>query len=139
VLTLFQMEDKLKPAGRYHWDNLAIQVCARGRELNLGSKLTDGHTCLNRFEKLIPKQKRTGITEIADIVLEAMRVKETVEEHHFCGAIDDNSASSAVPEGVNENLDEELGPQLAMCVICLLLLWNAFKQVKSSLSIYTFF
>ena len=54
-----------------------------------------------------PNQKPTGSTEVPDIVLEA------VEEYLFCGALVDNSPDSAVSEGVNENLKEELGPELA--------------------------
>ena len=89
------MVDKFKPAGREQWDNFAVQLCARGRKLNLGWKLRDGHTCRNRFDKLIPKQKSTGSTDVPDIILEAMRVKEAVEEHLFCGAFADSSPDSA--------------------------------------------
>jgi len=81
---------------------LAPQLCARGRKLNVGWKLRYGQAYRNRFDKLIPKQKPTGSTEVPDIVLEAMRVKEIVEMHLFCRS-----------EGVNENLEEELGPELA--------------------------
>jgi hypothetical protein len=70
--TLVQMVDKFKPAGRDQWYKLALQLCARGRELNLGWKLRDGQTCRNRFDKLIPNKKPTGSTEVPDVVLEAM-------------------------------------------------------------------
>jgi hypothetical protein len=56
-------------AGRDQWDKLAVQHCARGRELNLGSKLRDGQTCRNQFDKLIAKHKPTGSTEVPHIVL----------------------------------------------------------------------
>ena len=85
--TRIQMLDKFKPAGRDQWDKLAVQLCVRGRELDLGWKLRDGK-------------------QVPDIVLEAKRVKEV------CEALVDNSPDSAVPEGVNENLEEELGPEL---------------------------
>ena len=49
----------------------------------------------------------------SDIVLETMRLKEVVEEHLFRGALVDNSADSASREGVNENLEEHLGHELA--------------------------
>ena len=41
-----------------------------------------------------------------------MRVKEAVEEHFICGALVVNYPGSAVPEGVNENLEEEFGPEV---------------------------
>jgi hypothetical protein len=56
---------KRSPAGQDQWDKLAVQLCVRDRELNLGWKLRDGQTC----QKLIPKQKQTGATEFPDIVL----------------------------------------------------------------------
>jgi hypothetical protein len=40
--TLFQMVDRFKPSGPDQWDKLAVQLCARGRELNLGWKLRHG-------------------------------------------------------------------------------------------------
>jgi hypothetical protein len=43
-----------------------------------------------------------------------MRVKEAVEEHLFCEALVDNWPDSAVPERINQNLEEELGPELAV-------------------------
>jgi hypothetical protein len=48
-----------------------------------------------------------------------MRVKEAVQEHQFCGAFADNSPDSDVPQGVNENLEEELGPRdlIRQCVL----------------------
>jgi hypothetical protein len=42
-----------------------------------------------------------------------MRVEETVEEYHFCGALVDQSPDSTVTEGVNENLEENLRPEIA--------------------------
>jgi hypothetical protein len=50
--TLVQMVDKFKPARR--------------DQLNFGWKLSDGETCRNRFDRLIPKQKPTGSTEVPD-------------------------------------------------------------------------
>jgi hypothetical protein len=71
-------------------------------------------------DKLIPKQKRTSCPDVPDIFfLEAMRVKKTTEEHLFEEILSTILWSScrqllisAVPEGVNENLEEELGPEL---------------------------
>jgi hypothetical protein len=37
-----------------------------------------------------------------------MRAKEAVEEHLFREALFDSSPVSAVPEGVNENLEQEI-------------------------------
>jgi len=79
---------------------LADHLCARDRALNLGWKLRDGQTSRNWFDKLIRKQKPTGSAEVSDIVLEAMRFKEPVEKHLFCGALVDNSPDSTVSEGV---------------------------------------
>jgi len=93
------MVDKFKPAGRDQWYKLALQLCARGRELNLGWKLRDGQTCRNRFDKLIPNKKPTGSTEVPDVVLEAMWLKDAIDL--------DNSPGSSVTEEVNENLQEK--------------------------------
>jgi hypothetical protein len=93
--------------------------------------------------------------------LEAINVKEAVEEHLFCGALIDNSPASAVTEGFDENLEEECGPEFAALFSkeqdlplllftpktkrsqvhsvsnLFLLLWNLFKQVKTSPKIYS--
>jgi len=42
----------------------------------------DGKTCPNRFDTLIPKFKPTVSAEVCDIVLETMRVKDTIEEEN---------------------------------------------------------
>jgi hypothetical protein len=57
------------------------------------------------LHKLIRKQKPTGSTEVPDIVLEEMRVKEAVEEHLLFEALVKNSPDSTVPDGINENLE----------------------------------
>jgi len=90
--TLDSDESKTKRshAGWDQWNKVAVQLCARGRELNLGWKPRNCQTCWYRFDKLISKQKPTGFTEVPEIV------------------------DSAVPEMVNENLEEELGPELAV-------------------------
>jgi len=45
-----------------------------------------------------------------------MRIKEAVEEYLFCGALIDKSPDRVISEEVNENLEDELGPEPSVLV-----------------------
>ena len=99
--TLVQMVYKFKPAGRDQWDKMAVQLCARGREVNLGWKLGNGHTWRNVFEKPIPKQKRIGSTE--SLISSWMQCEWRRLLRRASLALVDESPGSYALESVNEN------------------------------------